>query len=242
MRGLDGKRALVTGAASGIGHAIAQRLGAEGARVAAVDVTPVDAAALAVRADVRDEDAVRGAVDAAVAEWGGLDVVVANAAVQLSSAEDRADRLDLAVWRETLDVNLTGAFLTVKHGARALLAAGGGAIVCVGSPAGAYGIAPGLQAYTASKAGIVGLVRTMAADYAGEAIRVNGVFPGITATPMNEPWIDDPAAVERAVAGVPMRRPGRPEEIAAVAAFLASEDASYVTGAIWTVDGGLTAV
>jgi NAD(P)-dependent dehydrogenase (short-subunit alcohol dehydrogenase family) len=242
MRGLDGKRALVTGAARGIGRAIADRLAAEGARVAAVDVAPVDGAALAVRADVRDEDAVRGAIDAAVAQWGGLDVVVANAAVQLSSAEDRADRLDLAVWRETLDVNLTGAFLTAKHGARALLAAGGGAIVCVGSPAGAYGIAPGLQAYTASKAGIVGLVRTMAADYAGEAIRVNGVFPGITATPMNKAWIDDPAAVERAVAGVPMRRPGRPEEIAAVAAFLASEDASYVTGAIWTVDGGLTAV
>jgi NAD(P)-dependent dehydrogenase (short-subunit alcohol dehydrogenase family) len=210
--------------------------------VAAVDIAPADGAALTVRADVRDEDAVRGAVDAAVAEWGGLDVVVANAAVQLTSAEARADRLDLAVWRETLDVNLTGAFLTAKHGARALLAAGGGAIVCVGSPAGAYGIAPGLQAYTASKAGIVGLVRTMAADYAGEAIRVNGVFPGITATPMNEPWIDDPAAVQRAVAGVPMRRPGRPEEIAAVAAFLASEDASYVTGAIWTVDGGLTAI
>jgi len=242
MRGLHGKRALVTGAASGIGRAIAHRLAAEGVRVAAVDIAHADGAALAVRADVRDEDAVRRAVDAAVAEWGGLDVVVANAAVQLTSAEGRADRLDLAVWRETLDVNLTGAFLTAKHGARALLAAGGGAIVCVGSPAGAYGIAPGLQAYTASKAGIVGLVRTMAADYAGEAIRVNGVFPGITATPMNEPWIDDPAAVQRAVARVPLRRPGRPEEIAAVAAFLASEDASYVTGAIWTVDGGLTAI
>jgi NAD(P)-dependent dehydrogenase (short-subunit alcohol dehydrogenase family) len=242
MRGLHGKRALVTGAASGIGRAIAHRLAAEGVRVAAVDIALADGAALAVRADVRDEDAVRRAVDAAVAEWGGLDVVVANAAVQLTSAEGRADRLDLAVWRETLDVNLTGAFLTAKHGARALLAAGGGAIVCVGSPAGAYGIAPGLQAYTASKAGIVGLVRTMAADYAGEAIRVNGVFPGITATPMNEPWIDDPAAVQRAVARVPLRRPGRPEEIAAVAAFLASEDASYVTGAIWTVDGGLTAI
>jgi 3-oxoacyl-[acyl-carrier protein] reductase len=242
MNGLEGKRALVTGAARGIGLAIAQRLTAEGARVAALDVLALDDFALAIQADVRDEDAVRAAFERATAEWGGLDVVVANAAVQLTGSDDRADRLDREIWQETLDVNLTGAFLTAKHGARALLATGGGAIVCVGSPAGAYGIAGGLQAYAASKAGMLGLVRTMAADYAGNGIRVNGVYPGITETPMNRWWIDDPEARERVLAPVPLGRAARAEEIAAVAAFLASDDASYVTGAVWTVDGGLTAV
>jgi 3-oxoacyl-[acyl-carrier protein] reductase len=250
MRGLEGKRAIVTGAAHGIGRATSERLASEGARVALLDVdadaleeaaAALGGDAYAVPADVRDEDAVRAAIEDAATRWGGLDVVVANAAVQLTGEDDRADRLERAVWQATLDVNLTGAFLTAKHGARALLAGGGGAIVCVGSPAGAYGIARGLQAYAASKAGIVGLVRTMAADYAGDGIRVNAIFPGITETPMNRWWTADPDRRGRVLAPVPLGRAARPEEIAAVAAFLASDDASYVTGAIWTVDGGLTA-
>jgi NAD(P)-dependent dehydrogenase (short-subunit alcohol dehydrogenase family) len=251
MRGLEGKRALVTGAARGIGLATAQRLAGEGARVALLDVdgdalaeatAAVGADALALHADVRDEDAVRGAIERAMDALGGLDVVVPNAAIQLVGADDRADRLDRAVWQETVDVNLTGAFLAAKHGARALLAAGSGAIVFIASPAGTHGIARGLQAYSASKAGVVGLVRAMAADYAGEAIRVNGVLPGITETPMNRWWTEDPALREQVLAPVPLGRAARAEEIAAVAAFLASDDASYVTGALWTVDGGLTAV
>jgi 3-oxoacyl-[acyl-carrier protein] reductase len=251
MRGLDGKRALVTGAARGIGRATAQRLASEGARVALVDVdaeplgeaaAAIGSAGVALRADVRDEDAVRAAVERAATEFGGLDVVVPNAAVQLVGSDDRADRLGRDVWQQTVDVNLTGAFLTAKHGAAALLAGGGGAVVFVASPAGTHGIARGLQAYSASKAGIVGLVRAMAADYAGDAIRVNAVLPGITETPMNRWWTADDALREQVLAPVPVGRAARAEEIAAVAAFLASEDASYVTGALWTVDGGLTAV
>jgi 3-oxoacyl-[acyl-carrier protein] reductase len=241
MRGLDGKRAIVTGAARGIGRAIAERLAAEGTRVAGVAVDAVHTD-LPIDADVRDEDALRAAFDRVAAEWGGLDVVVANAAIQLTGSDDRADRLDLEVWRETVDVNLTGAFLTAKHGARALLEDGGGSIVCIGSPAGAFGIAPGLQAYAASKAGLLGLVRTMAADYAASGIRVNAVYPGITETSMNQWWIEDPAKRAEVLAPVPIGRAARAEEIAAVAAFLASDDASYVTGAVWTVDGGLTAI
>jgi NAD(P)-dependent dehydrogenase (short-subunit alcohol dehydrogenase family) len=241
-----GRRALITGAARGIGRAVAQRLAAAGARVAIVDVDGAGPAAaeldgLGLEADVADERALAAAFARAVDELGGLDIVVANAAIQLHGDDDRADRLDLPVWRRTVDVNLTGTFLTVKHGARALLAGHGGAFVCVGSPAGHYGIAPGLDAYSASKAGVFGLVRVAAIDYAAEGIRVNGVFPGITQTPMNRWWMDDPAAAAQTAAAIPLGRPARAEEIAAVVAFLASDEASYVTGAVWTVDGGLTA-
>jgi NAD(P)-dependent dehydrogenase (short-subunit alcohol dehydrogenase family) len=251
MRGLDGKRALVTGAARGIGRATAERLAAEGSRVALVDVdanllaeaaAAVGPTAVALDADVRDEDAIRAAIQRAVDALGGLDVVVPNAAIQLVGSDDRADSLDRAIWDETIDVNLTGAFLTAKYGAQALLATSGGAVVFIASPAGTHGIARGLQAYSASKAGMVGLVRAMAADYASDAIRVNAVLPGITETPMNRWWTDDATIRAQVLAPVPLARAARADEIAAVAAFLASDDASYVTGALWSVDGGLTAV
>jgi NAD(P)-dependent dehydrogenase (short-subunit alcohol dehydrogenase family) len=240
-RRLAGKRALVTGATRGIGLATTRRLAAEGARVAGVDLDRGEAE-LALVADVSDEAAVERAFGEAVAAFGGLDVVVANAATQIIGGDARADELELEVWRRTLDVNLTGAFLTAKHGARALLASGGGAIVCTASPAGAYGIAPGLDAYSASKAGVCGLVRVLAADYAQDGIRVNGVLPGLTDTPMNDWWRNDEERRADAARSVPIRRIGTPEEVAAVIAFLASDDASYVTGAMWAVDGGLTAV
>jgi NAD(P)-dependent dehydrogenase (short-subunit alcohol dehydrogenase family) len=233
-------RALVTGAAKGIGRATAERLIADGARVASVDLVP-DAPGLSIVADVSDEAAVEEAFARARAELGGLDAVVANAAIQLVGSDDRADRLDTDVWRRIVDVNLTGVFLTAKHGARALLDNGGGAIVCTGSPAGHYGIAAGMDAYSASKAGVFGLVRVMAIDYAAEGIRVNAVFPGVTETPMNRWWMDDAEQRAALEASIPLGRAARPEEIAAVIAFLASDEASYVTGAAWTVDGGLTA-
>jgi NAD(P)-dependent dehydrogenase (short-subunit alcohol dehydrogenase family) len=250
MRGLDGKRALVTGAAQGIGLATARRLVEEGALVALVDVDEpalsqatelVGELGLPLPADVSDEDQVASAVEAATEAWGGLDVIVPNAGVQLSDRDDRVDRLDRETWERTLDVNLTGAFLTAKHGVRALLASGGGAVVCTGSPAGHYAIARRLEAYSASKAGMYGLVRVMAVDYAAEGVRVNGVFPGVTDTPMNREFMADVAARDAMLATIPLGRAAAPEEIAAVIAFLASDDASYVTGAVWTVDGGLTA-
>jgi NAD(P)-dependent dehydrogenase (short-subunit alcohol dehydrogenase family) len=214
MRGLEGKRAVVTGAARGIGRATAERLGQEGARVALIDVDGdalAEASAslagaglhvVARAADVSDEPAIEAAVGWASSVLEGLDVVVANAAVHLTGRDDRADRLDRAVWQATIDTNLTCAFLTAKHGARALLGRGG-AVVSVASAAGLYGIARGLQAYAASKAGMLGLARPMAADFAGEGIRVHAVFPGITATPMNAWWTGDEALRAQVVAPVP---------------------------------------
>jgi len=249
---LEGKIAVVTGAGAGMGRATAIRFSAEGARVGLLDVdeqavrgtaAEIEGAggdALALVADVTSEEQVAGAIERAVRRWGRLNVVVANAGVQLAGQDDRADRLPLEVWRRTIDINLTGVFLTCKHGIRALLASGGGAVVCTASPTGLYGCAPGYDAYSASKAGVYGLIRVMAADYASLGIRVNGVIPGYTKTPMTR-WVteDDEAGLLRTI---PLGRAGEPEEVAAVIAFLASDDAPYVTGAVWAADGGMTAI
>lgn len=245
---LAGKRCVITGAGAGMGRAAAEKFAAEGARVGLIDVdaASLDAvageigeAALPLVADVRDEEAVASAIARAVEAWNGLDVVVANAGVQLAGRDDRADRLELDVWRETIDVNLTGIFVTCKHGLRALLAEGGGAVVCTCSPTGLFGCAPGYDAYSASKAGVYGLVRVLAADYA-PAIRVNGVVPGYTDTPMTS-WVS-PDEHEALLQTIPLRRAGRAEEVAAVMSFLASDEASYTTGAVWAADGGMTAI
>lgn len=251
---LAGKRAIITGAGSGIGRAAAIRFAQEGARVGLIDINlaaieEVAASimasgdeALPLLADVTDEDQVANAVDEAIARWGGLDVVVANAGIELVGEDARAHELAKEVWDRTIAVNLTGIFLTCKHGIRALLASGGGSVVCTASPTGLYGSAAGYSAYSASKAGVYGLTRVMANDYARHGIRVNAVIPGFTNTPMTKYFMEDDEEREALLRSIPMGRPGRAEEVAAVMVFLASDEASYVTGAAWASDGGMTAI
>jgi NAD(P)-dependent dehydrogenase (short-subunit alcohol dehydrogenase family) len=253
-RRLIGKRAIVTGAGSGIGEAAARKLAQEGASVALLDID-ADAAsrvvdliaaaggkAIAISTDVSDEDQVARAVETAARALDGLDTVIANAGVMLFGRDAVATELDLETWNATLAVNLTGMFLTCKHGLRALRKSGGGSVVITSSPTGTHGCARGFTAYSASKAGALGLMRILAADYAEQSIRVNAVLPGTTNSPLVTKIMSDPAVRAEFMAKIPMGRPADISEIGAVIAFLASDEASYVTGAAWYADGGLTAV
>jgi NAD(P)-dependent dehydrogenase (short-subunit alcohol dehydrogenase family) len=231
-----GRRALVTGGASGIGQAVAERLEAEGARVAVLDLDGE------IAADVRDPEAVARGVEAAAEALGGSPDVLVNCA----GIYRITPFLDIAVeeWDDVQAVNLRGSFLVGRAVARRLIAEGSsGAVVNVASIAAVRSDAGEPTAhYNASKAGVVALTQQMAAELAPHGIRVNAVSPGVIETPMLR-LTDDP---ERARAyldtGVPLRRLGQPEEVAAVICFLASDAAAYVTGACVPVDGGAAVV
>lgn len=245
-----GKRAIVTGAASGIGRAAATRLAREGARVGLIDLPRPQldevaalikndgGEALALPADVSDEAQNAAAVDAAAAQWGGLDIVISNAGIEPASEDTRVDALPLEVWQRVLGVNLTGQFLTCKHGVRHLLEAGGGAVVMTGSPCALRGFCFKEHAYSSSKGGILALMQVMALDYAPHHIRVNAVVPGFIDTPMNAHVMGDPEQLQYWSEPIPLKRPGKPEEVAAIILFLASDEASYVLGSAYHVDGG----
>jgi NAD(P)-dependent dehydrogenase (short-subunit alcohol dehydrogenase family) len=248
---LEGRKAIITGAANGIGLATARRFAAEGAYVAMLDheAEHVHAAAASLQraqafvADVRDPAAVEKAIVDAEQAFGGLDIAVANAAIEPAD-DDRADRLNLEAWRRIIDTNLTGVFLTAKFSLSALLRSNSPdrSLICTVSPTGIRGSAAGQDAYSASKAGVIGLMRVMANDYAAEGIRVNGVMPGFTDTRLNAGLFSDAAKLADLIRTIPAGRPGEPDEIAAMMAWVASGEASYATGSLFVVDGGMTAV
>ena len=232
---LKGKIAIVTGAGSGIGKATVALFRSEGATVIGADLKGAD-----VECDAGDEAAVKALVDKAVADHGRLDIVFANAGISggLASILDQSAE----DWAEILRVNLIGPFLAIKHAAPIMNDAGGGSIICTASVAGLRSGAGG-PAYSASKAGVISLVKSAAQQLTGSGVRVNAICPGLIETGMTE------FVYERARAKGqgdklghlnPLQRGGEPSEIANAALFLASDEASYVNGHALVVDGGLS--
>jgi 3-oxoacyl-[acyl-carrier protein] reductase len=251
---LSGKIAIVTGAASGLGRAVALRFAREGAHVVAADTNETAGAALNqefkevgdegtfVRTDISDESSVKGLFAITLDRYGRVDILYNNAAVLSYELDSQAQDLSVETWDYIMGTNLRGPFLCSKHAIPPMLKQGGGSIINVGSPTGLNGCAPNLTAYSTSKAGVIGLTRVMAAAHARHNIRVNSIVPGTMDTPMNDYLLNDDALREKYRDAVPLGRLGTPKDIEGLAVFLASEESAYCTGGIYACDGGLTAV
>jgi len=244
---LSGQVALVTGAARGLGRAIAENLARCGAKVACVDVnaelldqtvaaiSASGGAAMALTCDVTDSERVSAVVDEVVKTWGGLDILVNNAGI---TKDTLILRMKDDQWDAVININLRGTFLFTRSAARALMKSQRGRIINIASVAGIMGN-PGQSNYSASKAGVIGLTRTVAKELAGRNITVNAVAPGFIATDMTAVLSEEvKTAIKKQV---PLGRMGDPQDIADAVLFLASPAAGFITGHVLTVDGGLTA-
>jgi glucose 1-dehydrogenase len=257
LRGIEGKNVLVTGGSSGIGQAIAVRFAEYGANVAinylrepeegqetedqvqacVAKVQRAGVRDVLVRGDVSKEDDVVAMVSDAVEQLGGLDVLVNNAGIQISRPSDELSSED---FDKVIAVNLRGSFMCAREAIRHFLAEEKPGVIINISSVHQVIPKPDYLGYSASKGGMQNLTRTLALEYAGRGIRVNGVGPGATVTPINRAWIDDPEKRRAVEEHIPMQRAGDSDEMAGVTAFLASDEAAYITGQTIFVDGGLT--
>lgn len=251
---LANKVAIVTGAAAGLGRAVAARFAREGAHVIAADKDTPRGESLAaelqyaglsasfVHTDISDEKSVESLITATIVRHARIDILYNNAAILLADHDGPAHELSLDTWDLILRVNLRGPFLCAKHALPHMLRQGKGVIVNVCSRTGLEGCAPRLTAYSSSKAALIGLTRAMAIAYARSGIRVNAIIPGTMDTPMNRYLLSGDASRDRYRSAVPMGRLGRREDIEGLAVYLASDESAYATGALYMCDGGTTAV
>ncbi|HEY7533860.1 MAG TPA: SDR family NAD(P)-dependent oxidoreductase [Nitrospiraceae bacterium] len=250
MKRIGGKVALITGGNAGIGEAIAKVFAREGASVVitgrrkdeldrvAKDIETNGGTVMVAVGSVTDESHAQTVVQQAMQRFGRLDILVNNAGI--GDFGKRLHEIDDNTWSQVLDVNLTGVFRVTRAAVPAMLKSGGGAIINISSVASLVGI-PSLPAYAASKGGLDAMTRAMAIDYASDNIRCNVVNPGLIATPMAAPLMSNPEQLEPILAHYPLRRAGKPEEVANLVLYLASDDATWVTGGTFPIDGGMTA-
>jgi len=246
---LKDKVAIVTGGGAGVGEAIALRYAKEGARVVVAENVPsrgkavLDAIqksggeAMFVPTDVSSEEQVKKMVETALQRFGRIDILVNNAAILITQGETRAHELTNEVWDRTINTNLRGYWLCVKYAIPSMLAQKAGVIIFIASRTGIRGFTR-LAAYSASKGGVLALMRSVAADYAGDGIRVNAIIPGTMDTPMNAEEFAEPEARQKYIPRIPAGRLGVGSDIAGMAVLLATEEASFCIGGVYLVDGG----
>ncbi len=251
---LQDKTALVVGGGMGMGRAVATAFAREGAHVAVADVdaaagqaavdalTADGANAVFIRTDISEPAQVEAGVAETVDRFGRIEVLHVNAGIQSRTHDKRAHELSVEFWERTMAVNLRGSWLCCKYVIPHMLAQGGGSIILIGSPTGWLGVAPGSTSYSASKGGVIGLTRVMAADYARDGIRVNSIMPGTMNTNMIREWTSDPAMAQQLAEAIPLGRIGQPEDVAGLAVFLASDESAFCTGGLYAADGGQSAI
>jgi dihydroanticapsin dehydrogenase len=235
---LSGYNVAITGGSGGIGSALANGLLEDGATVYNLDsVKPADQKSNFVAVDLVNEDSVKKAFG----EIEKLDAIIVSAGVQLIGSDSKIGDVTLDTWKRTLDVNMTGAFLAVKHAMPHLVKSGRGSVILIGSPTGMTMEGAGYTAYGASKAGMMGLSRIIAVDYKEDGVRSNVVVPGTMATPLIKKIWDDPEKGPDLIRRTPLGRMGDPRDLVGIVNWLVSTDSSFATGASYAVDGGMTA-